>query len=154
MTPVRFVRLAMEVTGIFARIAWSRLGGPPTRGVMCLVSNDAGDILLVKNSYRKLWSLPGGWVNPGESFDHAATREVAEETGVMLTGVPEFLAEIVNGPHIDRLYRGTRSTIAAIVSTPWEISATQWCPTDQLPELAKPASRILALGDWLAVRSG
>lgn len=152
MTPVRFVRLAIEAIGILARIAWSRLGGPPTRGVMCLVLNDAGEVLLVKNSYRRRWSLPGGWVDPGESFEDAVVREVAEETGVILTDAPEFLAELVNGQHSDRLYRGIPTTTRVTVSTPWEISATQWCHVDQLPELANPASRILALGDWLAVR--
>jgi 8-oxo-dGTP diphosphatase len=40
-------------------------------------------ILLVKQNYgAKYWSLPGGIVEPGESLDQAAIREVREETGL------------------------------------------------------------------------
>jgi len=30
------------------------------------------------------WQLPGGWINPGESTQQAARREVSEETGLRL----------------------------------------------------------------------
>jgi 8-oxo-dGTP diphosphatase len=30
------------------------------------------------------WQLPGGWINPGESTQQAARREVSEETGLQL----------------------------------------------------------------------
>lgn len=33
------------------------------------------------------WSVPGGWLEYGESFQEAARREVAEETGVMIDNV-------------------------------------------------------------------
>jgi ADP-ribose pyrophosphatase YjhB (NUDIX family) len=40
-------------------------------------------ILLVKQNYgAKYWSLTGGIVEPDESFDQAAMREVREETGL------------------------------------------------------------------------
>ena len=147
MRPRRLPLVVREASGIVARIAWSRIGGPPTRGVMCLVLNEAGEVLLVKNSYRKLWSLPGGWVEPGESFIDAAAREVAEETGVTLSGRPEFLCERINGTHVDHLYRGVRATAQVAVATPWEISSVWWCSPASLPTLAQPAAGVLALGD-------
>ena len=47
-------------------------------------SHDA--VLLVKEAYGpRLWTLPGGYVEPGESFPAAAVREVREETGLETT---------------------------------------------------------------------
>jgi ADP-ribose pyrophosphatase YjhB (NUDIX family) len=54
-------------------------------------SGDA--VLLVKGDYGlHLWALPGGRVEPGESFAAAAVREVEEETGlrVEVRGVVAF----------------------------------------------------------------
>ncbi len=42
-----------------------------------------GRVLLAKRANPpRLWSLPGGKVEPGESLEQAAIREVREETGV------------------------------------------------------------------------
>ncbi len=42
-------------------------------------------VLLVRlgyGAYKDAWALPGGYVEPGETFDVAVQREVLEETGV------------------------------------------------------------------------
>jgi ADP-ribose pyrophosphatase YjhB (NUDIX family) len=46
------------------------------------VTNDAGEILLIRRSDNGNWALPGGAVDLGESLTQAAVRETREETGV------------------------------------------------------------------------
>lgn len=46
---------------------------------------DDGNIVLVQrlnNPYKDYWALPGGFVEYGEKVEHAAIREVKEETGL------------------------------------------------------------------------
>ena len=53
------------------------------------LTNDDGEVLLVRNEGDVGWADPGGKVAAGESYEEAARREVREETGLecRLTGV-------------------------------------------------------------------
>ena len=58
---------------------------PPTRiklGIAVLVSDKQGWVLLEKRSDCGLWGVPGGRIEPGESIQDAAVREIQEETGL------------------------------------------------------------------------
>ncbi|WP_435601892.1 methyltransferase, FxLD system [Streptomyces sp. bgisy130] len=48
-------------------------------GVCAVVTDDCGRVLLGRST-RGMWELPGGRVEPGESFQAAGVRELAEET--------------------------------------------------------------------------
>ena len=68
-------------------------GAPRARTIVpavnVVVSNDAGEILLIRRTDNGNWALPGGGVDIGESLPQAAIRETREETGVdcQITGL-------------------------------------------------------------------
>jgi len=50
--------------------------------VNVIVTNGAGEILLIRRTDNGNWALPGGGVDLGESVPQAGVRETLEETGV------------------------------------------------------------------------
>jgi 8-oxo-dGTP pyrophosphatase MutT (NUDIX family) len=50
--------------------------------VNVVVTNDDGQILLIKRSDNDNWAIPGGAIDLGESMVQAAVRETLEETGI------------------------------------------------------------------------
>jgi ADP-ribose pyrophosphatase YjhB (NUDIX family) len=59
---------------------------PPTTSIVpsanVAVTNEAGELLLVRRSDSDNWALPGGAVDLGESLAQAAVRETKEESGI------------------------------------------------------------------------
>jgi ADP-ribose pyrophosphatase YjhB (NUDIX family) len=50
-----------------------------------IVENDKGEILLVRQRNKGLWTVPGGQVEVGENLIDALKREIMEESGVDVT---------------------------------------------------------------------
>jgi ADP-ribose pyrophosphatase YjhB (NUDIX family) len=46
------------------------------------VTNEGGELLLIRRSDNDNWALPGGGVDIGESLTQAAVRETREESGI------------------------------------------------------------------------
>ncbi len=77
--------------------------------VLCLVED--GNKILLQNRIKKEWhgyALPGGHVEPGESFVDAVIREMKEETGLdvknpRLVGVKQF--PIQDGRYVVLLFK-------------------------------------------------
>jgi 8-oxo-dGTP pyrophosphatase MutT (NUDIX family) len=64
---------------------------PVSVGVLGLVVDEAGHVLLVEHTYRHGWYLPGGGVRRKEALDACLRRELREEVGIELTGEPRLL---------------------------------------------------------------
>jgi ADP-ribose pyrophosphatase YjhB (NUDIX family) len=50
--------------------------------VNVVVTNSAGEVLLIRRSDNDNWAVPGGTIDLGESMLQAAVRETREETGI------------------------------------------------------------------------
>ncbi|MGW5689268.1 NUDIX hydrolase [Nonomuraea sp. NPDC003754] len=57
--------------------------------VNVVVTNEAGDVLMIRRSDNDNWAVPGGAIDLGESIPAAAVRETVEETGILceITGL-------------------------------------------------------------------
>jgi len=92
------------------------------------------------------WTLPGGKMEFGESFEHAACREVAEETGIRVSPEDMRLMSVSNeiasraqfvclGLLAER-FEGQVQTMERDEITEW-----RWFPLTALPTPLFPASR-------------
>lgn len=139
------------------------LPGMPTvirPGTCAAVFNERGEILLQKRSDNGFWSMPGGGVDPGESVEQGALREVWEETGLRVRMVR--LVGVYSDPHNYMVTRYPDGNIVHNVSLCFvceRVSGTLqishestdigYFPITALPEPMMPSHRI-RLQDVLA----
>jgi 8-oxo-dGTP pyrophosphatase MutT (NUDIX family) len=135
---------------ILLQIGWRvrnvlfRLFRVRTRGAKVMVFNDAGALLLIRNSYgpTHLWVLPGGGIGRQEAPDAAAAREVREETGIAVRDLA-FLGCYANEGE------GKRDTIHLFTARAdgepkidaFEIAEARFFALDALPDTVSGATR-------------
>jgi len=86
----RGFQLAYKVAYRLMRVYWS-VRRPATHGALVTLWN-AGEVLLIQNSYVNYRSLPGGYVGRYETGAEAAIRELREEIGIVAR--PEQLERV------------------------------------------------------------
>ena len=120
-------------------------------GACVIVIRSDQKILLQLRKDNGCWGLPGGSMEPGESLEQAASRELYEETG--LTTSCLSLLEVFSGkdmyyqyPHGDEVY----NVVAAFVCDTYsgqlmkgegEVEDIQFFSIDALPSLISPPDR-------------
>lgn len=75
---------------------WFLIRRPMTLGVRVLVQDETGAVLLVRHTYVRGWYFPGGGVEPGDTMQKTARKEVYEETGIELNGDLELMGVFHN----------------------------------------------------------
>ena len=129
-------------------------------GTCAAVFNERGEILLQKRADNGFWSMPGGAVDPGESVQQGALREVWEETGlhvrvVRLVGVYSDPRNymITQYPGGDIVHNVSLCFVCERVSGTLQISHEStdigYFPLDALPEPMMP-SHLIRIKDVLA----
>lgn len=123
----------------------------PRVGLGVIVVNEEGKILVGKRrgSHAPHYSIPGGALELGESFEDGAKREVAEETGLVINN-PKVVAVVNNletykseGVHfvsailLAESFEGTPKLVEPDKCEEW-----LWCDPANLPEPHFYASRV------------
>jgi 8-oxo-dGTP pyrophosphatase MutT (NUDIX family) len=108
-----------------------------TRSSSVVVFNDKQEILLVPREDARVWALPAGGLEPGETFEQAAIREVREETGYnielgQLVG-KYWRSQYPKGGDRMQVFVG-RAVSGDTSEHDWESIDVRWFPLDALPK--------------------
>ncbi|SEG67591.1 ADP-ribose pyrophosphatase YjhB, NUDIX family [Nonomuraea solani] len=127
--------------------------------VNVIVTNDAGELLMIRRTDNDNWAVPGGAIDLGESIPQAAIRETLEETGIVceITG----LAGTYSDPRHVILYTSNREarqefsivlTGRAISGEPTPSSESRevcWVPRGQVTALRMDRSMRMRIEHYL-----
>jgi 8-oxo-dGTP diphosphatase len=106
-------------------------------GVVGLVSNQQGEILLVEHVFHPQipWGLPGGWTNRNEDPAQAVQRELYEELGLEVEILRPLSIERTEPYHLDIAFLcEARSDITQLC---YELLSYRWYHPSELPRLHK-----------------
>lgn len=143
-----------------------RLVGPRplmAPGANVAVTNARGELLLLRHAGTGRWTLPGGSLEPGESFVACAARELHEETGLRaamleplkLYAGAEYRFTYPHGDVIDNisvLFRA-EGVSGNLICSADEVHGAAWFAPSALPSAAELSGPLIRakVSDWLAL---
>ena len=109
--------------------------------VMVLV-RDGDKLLLARSPHFKpgVFSALAGFVEPGETLEECAAREVREEVGIEITGLRYFHSQPWPFPNSLMVAFFADYAGGTIIPQPGEIEAAEWFTPGALPILPDPIS--------------
>jgi 8-oxo-dGTP pyrophosphatase MutT (NUDIX family) len=129
--------------------------------VTAIVTNEAGELLLIHKTDNDLWALPGGGHDVGESIARTVIREVKEETGIDVE--PTGIVGIYTDPrHVMAYDDGevrqqfsilfTTRLLGGQLRTSSESKEVRWVPFDEIKALDMHPSMRLRIQHYLEQR--
>ena len=115
-----------------------------------IIFNSNGRVLVTQHSQNKHWSFPKGLIDPGQTSQGAALREVKEEGGVEAgiidkVGYSKYVYTL-NGEKIFKVvtYFLMKYISGDIKDHDWEVSDIGWyTPKDALKQLSFSQDKVL-----------
>jgi ADP-ribose pyrophosphatase YjhB (NUDIX family) len=97
-------------------------------------------LLIVKNSYKKSFTIPCGRIRRGEDLAVAAVRELSEEVGIkirksQLTFAGEYTAEHKYATDIGNFFEIEMAKLPTVQADDREVVWAQFKPLDQISKL-------------------
>ncbi len=132
---------------------YERIPGVPEQisagGIVARLENDQIYVALVQENKRSEYVLPKGHVDPGETIEEAAKREIAEEAGLSNL---QLIAPLGMQERLDFRKRSWKKIhyflfitdqVEGIPTDPYIHYQLDWFPLNQLPSLFWPEQKEL-----------
>ena len=115
-----------------------------TLGVRAVIRNENGEFLLVRHTYAPGWHFPGGGVEKGETVLQALSKEVEQETGLHVGGLPK-LHGVFHNSHVSQndhvlVYECSVDGEACFKNRSAEIAEMRYFGLSSLPDDADPGT--------------
>ncbi|WP_067483289.1 NUDIX domain-containing protein [Actinomadura hibisca] len=127
--------------------------------VNVIVTNDDGEILLIKRTDNGNWAVPGGAIDLGESVAQAAIRETREESGIdcEITGLvgiysdPKHVIHYTSNDEVRQEFSIllTARPIGGQLASSEESSKVHWVAPANIEDLPMDRSMSLRIGHYL-----
>lgn len=146
LMPASLHRALMPLAHRLRRIWW-RWHGKPIVGTAVILTNPAGEILLLRHSYgHPVWALPGGGLGRREDPEQGARRELREELGIRaatMRAVGVVEEQVAGIEHVGHVF----AALSSETPTPdgREVTQARFFAPDALPKLGQLARSRLAL---------